>query len=417
MKLRTSAVRLSWSTAVTRRFRSRGGVCPAHEGSSPSADGRPYGARTADLQNRSALLATCLLDAQEWKMATSFPQYVFCLWLLATTVAGQQQPAEISVDAGTRRTIVTSLAAKIEAGYVNPEVGRNTARNLLKAEEAGAYNGFTAAKAFAGKITVDLRSATQDGHIAFYFDPESSVPPQSGSQPAGSRERFNFGFFKVERLDGNIGYLDLRSFANLEEGRETASTYLDALANFDAIIIDLRNNGGGNTPMVGYVASYLFGPKPVHLTDMYWRDRNQNIEVWTEASISGRRSATQDLYLLIGPNTFSAAEDFCYSLQQLKRATLVGERTGGGAHMGRGLQRLSPLFTAFIPTGESRNPITKTNWENIGVQPDVRSPAERALAEAHALALKKLIERETDPKWKGELLRALNGLTIVNGTN
>jgi C-terminal processing protease CtpA/Prc len=113
---------------------------------------------------------------------------------------------------------------------------------------------------------------------------------------------------------------------------------------------------------------------------------------------------------LVEPATFSAAEDFSYSLQQLKRATIVGEKTGGGAHMGRGLQRLSPLFTAFIPTGQSLNPITKSNWENIGVQPDVEVPAERSLIEAHLLALRKLIQKETDPKWQESLRKAVADL-------
>jgi len=118
--------------------------------------------------------------------------------------------------------------------------------------------------------------------------------------------------------------------------------------------------------MVAHIASYFFGPKPVHLTDMYWRDQNRTIELWTSENVVGRRSAGQDLFILVGPSTFSAAEHFCYSLQQLNRATIVGEKTGGGAHVGRGLQRLSPLFTSFIPTGQSLNPITKSNWENVG---------------------------------------------------
>jgi C-terminal processing protease CtpA/Prc len=158
--------------------------------------------------------------------------------------------------------------------------------------------------------------------------------------------------------------------------------------------------------MVGYIASYFFGSTPVHLTDMHWQDEKKMVEIWTQ-NIPGRRSTNQDLYLLIGPSTFSAPEDFAYSLRQLKRATLVGEKTGGGAHMGRGLQRLSPLFTAFIPTGESLNPITKSNWENVGVEPDVEAHAENALDEAHRLALRRLIEQEDDPKWKSYLRQAL----------
>jgi C-terminal processing protease CtpA/Prc len=162
--------------------------------------------------------------------------------------------------------------------------------------------------------------------------------------------------------------------------------------------------------MMAYVASYFLGPKPVHLTSMYWRDENRTIEVLTSEFVAGRRSLDHDVFLLVGPSTFSAAEDFCYALQQLKRATLVGERTGGGAHMGRGLQRLSPLFTAFIPTGESINPITKTNWENVGVEPDIKVPFEKALPEAHLAALRKLLERERDPSWQENLRLSITEL-------
>src|ERR1035438_9928562 len=326
--------------------------------------------------------------------------------LVIASAAGQQSETDRQIDEAARASVVERLVSRIEAGYVLPEAAQIAIRNLRAAQASGEYKGIATAKPFAERITADLRAATRDKHIAVFFDPEPATPPKSSSPPLKARERFNFGFDKIERLRGNVGYLDLRSFADLNEGRETASAYLGALANFDAIVIDLRQNGGGNTPMVAYIASYFFGPTPVHVTDMYWRDEDKTVELWTSENVPGRRSVSQDLYLLVGPSAFSAAEDFCYSLQQLKRATLVGERTGGGAHMGRGLQRLSPLFTAFIPVGQSLNPVTKTNWENVGVEPDVKVPAERALVEAHLAALRKLTERESDPGGRNELRRA-----------
>jgi C-terminal processing protease CtpA/Prc len=162
--------------------------------------------------------------------------------------------------------------------------------------------------------------------------------------------------------------------------------------------------------MAAYVASYFVGAKPVHLSSIYWRDLNRTIDVMTSETVVGRRSPDRDLFILVGPSTFSAAEDFCYSLQQLKRATLVGETTGGGAHMARGRQRLSPLFTAFIPVGQSINPITRTNWEGVGVTPDVKVPVENALLEAHILSIRKLLERERDPGWRENLQRILSEL-------
>ena len=327
--------------------------------------------------------------------------------LFIVPAAGQQPQIDLPIDEVIRTSVIERLLSRVEAGYVIPEVAQIAIRNLRTAQVSGEYQGVGTARLFAERLTSDLRSAAHDKHIAVFFDPEPATPAKSSSLPAKARERFNFGFYKIERLRGNVGYLDLRSFANLDEGRLTASAYLDALANFDAIIIDLRQNGGGNTPMAAYIASYFFGPKPVHFTDMYWRDQNKTVEVWTSENLPGRRSVSQDLYLLVGPSTFSAAEDFCYSLQQLKRATLVGEKTGGGAHMGRGLQRLSPLFTAFIPVGQSLNPVTKTNWENAGVEPEVKVPAETALIEAHLAALRRLAEREGDPGWQSDLRRAM----------
>lgn len=333
------------------------------------------------------------------------------LFLIAIACAfGQQTQSDVPIDGPVRATVIANLVSRIEAGYVVPEGADSAVRRLRSAAEAGDYNALVSARKFAERVTSDLRSATHDKHIALYFDPEAEQKSVTGGPTIAPRERYNYGFNKVERLRGNVGYLELRSFANLEEARETASTFLSALADFDSIILDLRQNGGGNTPMAAHVGSYFLGPKPVHLTSMYWRDENRTIEVMTSESVAGRRSLDRDLFILVGHSTFSAAEDFCYALQQLKRATLVGERTGGGAHMGRGLQRLSPLFTAFIPTGESINPITKTNWENVGVEPDVKVKAERALLEAHLLALRRLLERERDPGWQENLRRNLTEL-------
>jgi C-terminal processing protease CtpA/Prc len=164
--------------------------------------------------------------------------------------------------------------------------------------------------------------------------------------------------------------------------------------------------------MVAFVASYFFEPTPVHLSDVYWRDTNKTDEFWTWPSVPGQRSTSQPLYILTSASTFSAAEDFTFALQKLKRAIIVGEQTAGGAHSGRGLQRLSPLFTAFIPSGRSLNPITKTNWEGVGIEPDIKTTADRALTEAHIAALRRLLETEIDEQWKQNFRRLIQELSI-----
>lgn len=330
-----------------------------------------------------------------------------CGLLLVLSAFAQPPASDAPLDATARNAVMDALASKIEAGYVVPETGDLAVRFLHKAKTEGEYNTVTSASSFAQKITADLRSVTKDKHLALHFDPAQKPTSPSTTPQAAPVERFSYGFNKLERLRGNVGYLEIRSFANLDQAKDTADAWLSALAGFDSIILDLRQNGGGNTPMAVYIASYFLGPKSVLFTQMHWRDENRTIDLMTSETIAGRRSLDRDLFILTGPSTFSAAEDFCYSMQQLKRATLVGEKTGGGAHMGRGLVRLSVLFTAFIPVGESLNPITKTNWEGVGVQPDVHVPADKALQEAHTLALRKLLDRERNPAWRDNLQRAL----------
>ena len=212
-------------------------------------------------------------------------------------------------------------------------------------------------------------------------------------------------------MRGNVGYLELINFSNLrQQSAETASTLLSSLANFDAIIVDLRRNGGGHTPMMAFVATYFFDPAPVHLSDIYWRDSNETNQFWTMAFVPGRRSARQPLYILTSASTFSGAEDFCYALQNLKRALVVGETTSGGAHSSRGPQRLTQSFTAIIPAGRSISPITKTNWEGTGVTPDIKTTADAALGVAHLHALRSLLEREADRQWKQTLQQVVDDL-------
>ncbi|HVG30540.1 MAG TPA: S41 family peptidase, partial [Pyrinomonadaceae bacterium] len=206
----------------------------------------------------------------------------------------------------------------------------------------------------------------------------------------------NHGFNRVERLRGNVGYIEFNGFMDAEAGAEAVAAAMNFVANTDALIIDLRKNGGGNPEMVALVCSYLFGPEPVHLNDLYWREGNRTQEFWTRKEVAGRRYLNKDVYVLTSKRTFSGAEEFSYNLKNLKRATIVGETTGGGAHPGGGV-RVNEHFMMFVPRGRAISPVTKTNWEGTGVKPDVEVPAEQALTVAHLAALRKSLPTLPNP--------------------
>ena len=321
------------------------------------------------------------------------------VFALTAPVLGQSlSPA--TVEKAERDSVIEALATKLTATYVLPDRVGRIIQALRSADSAGEYDGKTP-QAFADAVKRTLLNASHDKHFAVFYDPLPTASSDSRTPAAEPRERLNFGFGRLERLRGNVGYLELVNFSDLRpQSAETASALLSTLANFDAIVVDLRRNGGGNDPMMAFVASYFFDPPPVHLNDIYWRDANETSQFWTVPFVPGRRSARQPLYILTSASTFSSAEDFCYSLQNLKRALVVGETTGGGAHSSRGPQRLTQSFTAIIPAGRAISPITKTNWEGTGVTPDIKTSADASLNVAYLHALRSLLEKETDRQWK-----------------
>jgi C-terminal processing protease CtpA/Prc len=185
-------------------------------------------------------------------------------------------------------------------------------------------------------------------------------------------------------LDGNVGYVDLRFFAPAEAAQEAAGRAMEAVATADTLVFDMRNNNGGAPSGVQYLCSYLFADR-VHLNSLYWRKGERTEEFWTLDEVRGKKRPDVPVFVLTSKRTFSGAEEFAYNLQTRKRATIVGEVTGGGAHPG-GSFALAPGLSLSVPTGRAINPVTRTNWEGAGVQPDVPVNEEQALARALELA-------------------------------
>ena len=322
---------------------------------------------------------------------------VFLMTISAVNAAwAQQEQPDLTIDAATRTQVIDTILKRLNDSYVFPEVAKKMEQSIRERADKKEYDQITSAKEFATKLTTDLQSVSNDKHLRVRYS--NSVIPERGPQrepTAEEREQrkrdltwMNHGFAKVERLPGNIGYIEFYNFMDEELGADTVAAAMNFINGTDSLIIDMRQNGGGNPAMVALVCSYLFGPDPVHLNDLYWREGNRTDEFWTKKELSGKRYLNKDVYVLTSKRTFSGAEEFTYNLKNLKRATIVGETTGGGAHPG-GMFRLTEHFGAFVPTGRAISPITKTNWEGTGVTPDVNVPADQALLTARLMALKK----------------------------
>jgi peptidase S41-like protein len=310
-------------------------------------------------------------------------------------------PAELEqrrLDGPRRQAAIDTLGKELEAHYVFADVAKKMADRLREKSQRGDYASITDAAALADILSEDLRQVSHDKHLGVHFGPPPPPPPdvvQSEEPPPWMLER-NFGFGSITRLPGNVALLSINGFVPLlgDAVKRAIGDRMSEIADADAVIIDLQNNGGGAPPTVALVASYFFGPQPVHLNSIVRRDTGETQEFWTEATLAGARfGADKPVYILTSGRTFSGGEDLAYSLQAQHRAVVVGEVTGGGAHPTEPRAIDANLFVS-MPWGRSINPITGTNWEGVGVKPDLPVPAPQALQRALDALSAKLEKQE-----------------------
>jgi C-terminal processing protease CtpA/Prc len=218
----------------------------------------------------------------------------------------------------------------------------------------------------------------------------------------------NFLFSKVEILPGNIGYVKFNGFVGFrDQARPTFTSAFRFVANTKAIIIDLRDNGGGSPAMVSQIESYFF-PVKTHMNDII--DRKNGTDVfWTDPSKADSVLLQQPVYILTSRRTFSGAEDFSYGMQTVHRAVIVGDTTGGGAHP-VGPVPVALGFVANIPFARSMNPYTHTDWEGTGVIPDIPVASTKALETAEKTIFTQWLQHAaTDPE-KNQLQWGLDDL-------
>ncbi len=334
----------------------------------------------------------------------------------ASAQAGAQARSA-AMSANDKQLVIEAAKRELIQRYVFEDVAQKTSVMLTEKMTANAYAQISEAIKFAEKLTEDIQSVTRDKHIRVRFHVEP-IPERSDAQLPSAEElaaekreveRNNFGIERVERLPINIGYIDLRGFEMAAWANESITAAMSLIANADALIVDLRSNGGGDPQTVAWMTSYLVDER-THLNSFFYRDGNKTEQFWTNDYVPGKKfGGKKPIYVLTSKRTFSAAEEFSYNMKAMKRGTIVGETTGGGANPGDSI-RLTAHFTMFIPNARAVNPITKTNWEGVGVVPDVDVPANDALRTAQILALKKIATDETDASRKSALLARLTEL-------
>ena len=302
-------------------------------------------------------------------------------------------PENVVVDAAVRRRVLEGVTTNLRTSYIDAGLAQQMIAAIQAHAAKGDYNSISDGDAFAARLTKDLQGVSHDKHLRVMFSPfkmptQIEPTPQDTARFHEHLERDNCGFEKVEILPNNIGYVKFNEFADASFCGPTVVSAMGFIEHADAVIFDLRENGGGQPAMVTLIASYLFD-HPTHLIDMYNRQEDSTVQNWTLSYLPGLRLTKQPVYVLTAARTFSGAEEFAFDLKNQKRATIVGEVTGGGAHPVSG-HPVADYFSIGVPSAKSLDPVTKTNWEGTGVIPDVKVPAGDALVTAEKLARTKL---------------------------
>jgi len=298
--------------------------------------------------------------------------------------------------------IVELISENLLETYINLDVAKEMTSVLKSNIKSNKYKTVTNPDEFAEIVTQDVQNVSHDLHLKLKYEPKKIAQSKRimTEEMKIKREKMmtmkmaeiNFGFTEVKVLSGNIGYLNLRMFADTTYAKATATSAMNFLSNTNAIIIDLRENGGGVPSMMQLLSSYFTDAKPVLLSNFYERKTDSKTQLFTFETIEGKRLTNTPLYILTSKNTFSAAEAFAYGLKHLDKAVIVGEVTKGGANRTKGFN-LDENFSISIPYIEATHPITNTNWEGKGVKPTIETNEKDAFVQAYIDAIHKTVTR------------------------
>jgi C-terminal processing protease CtpA/Prc len=308
--------------------------------------------------------------------------------------------------------VIEEALAVLRARYIFPEKAEAAAAAIRRRERAGEYEGLDEQQ-LGERLTAELFEICEDTHLRVRVrGAELHAALTEDEMVAVYREQIkqaNHGIARVERLDGNIGYLDLRQIPEASMGGRAIVAAMELVSHTEALIIDLRRNRGGVPNGVSLWHSYLFPDDETHLNSIYDGESGNTRQYWSQAYLPGERYLDRPVYVLISGVTFSAGEEFCYNLQALGRATLIGQTTRGGAHPTRFFP-ITPTLEITVPIARAINPVTGGNWEGTGVVPDIEVPAEEALATAYRRALEHVLAGSAAAAVQEEARAALDGL-------
>jgi hypothetical protein len=302
-----------------------------------------------------------------------------------------------SIDARTRDDVLGALAKELESRYAIEDTAKKLAATVRAKQKSNAYKNITSGPELARALTVDLAAVAHDKHLRVIFN-FTPVPPPGPPSPQllDQMRKLNGAISQLEILDGNVGYMRVNAVPSVDTARSAVAAAFAFLHNTDALIIDNRTNGGGDPRTVALYMSYLSEGEPYLVNTFHWREGHRVEEFKTTDLGELAYGARKPVFLLTSPATFSGGEELAYDLQAFKRATIVGEVTGGGANPRHPIP-LGHQFTVNMPSGQAVNPITQTNWEGVGVKPDISVPAAAALGKAHTLAIERLTAEASDP--------------------
>ena len=339
----------------------------------------------------------------EKKQAVRLSLLVLAVAAACAAVPVLKPRPEPALDRAMRAQTIDTLVAKLNDHYVFPDKARQMTAVLRRFEREGKYDGVTNAYRLARQLTADMQGVARDRHMKVGYHTRMMLPDEEAAPVSRAQweQRTNFltrlmqryaaarEVKQVRRLGDGLAYLKITSFPDAYLMREKYASTMDELADTGGLILDLRENRGGDPQAVALLISY-FVDRPTRLNDIWERDTGNTVQYWTQDRLEGKRyGGKKPVMILVGPGTASAGEDFAYTMQALKRATVVGKPTWGGAHPTQ-TYRLGGHFYASIPNQRSISPITGSNWEGVGVTPDVAATPDSALAVAQELIRRRM---------------------------